>query len=183
MNESQLADQLSQLVPTPPPVDWAGDAIAMGRRRRRRRTAGLAAAAVAALGIGVGVTAAAYHGPAVTLRDTDTATGDAGPFGLKATTELRQIQHGDCGPTAAAFDPLVRSHLDATQLCASFVDYTDQFGRIVSTTPAHATMRGRLTVIQIALRLERARGEYRVTFHPDGTIAGIYFLRAGVPLP
>jgi len=185
MNESQLANQLQQLHTTPPPVDWARDAIATGRRRRRRRTTGLVTAAVAAAGLSVGLTAALHHGSSVTLRDTDatTETAASAPFRLEAAGELRQIQRGDCGPTAAAFDPLVRSNLDAAQLCASFVDYTDQFGRVVASLPAHATMRGSLTVIQIGLRLEHARGEYRVTFHPDRTIAGIYFLRAGVPLP
>jgi hypothetical protein len=43
--------------------------------------------------------------------------------------------------------------------------------------------RGDLAVVNIALHMEKQLGEFRVTFHPDGTVTGLYFLRAGVPVP
>jgi hypothetical protein len=44
-------------------------------------------------------------------------------------------------------------------------------------------MRGEPTVEQVPVQLANSSGEIRITFHPDGTIAGLFFLRPGVPVP
>ena len=183
MNETQLSELLHDTPAEAPAVDWAGEAVTIGRRRVRRRRALHTAAGVVVVA-GVVTTAVHLQGDTSTLT---TAEGDqvvaSTPFEAKALDELRQIDAGDCEPTAAAFDAVVKARLDATSLCASYRDYTDAFGALVRPTKATQTERGDLAVVQVFLELRRAKGEYRVSFHPDGTIAGIYFLRSGVPLP
>ena len=41
---------------------------------------------------------------------------------------------------------------------------------------------GELTVVNIPLQMQTQPGEFRVTFHPDKTVAGLYFLKAGTPV-
>lgn len=56
------------------------------------------------------------------------------------------------------------------------------FGALRSQDAAYSTRRGALTVVRIPLHVERSGGEFRETFHPDGSVAGIYLLKPGVPL-
>lgn len=44
-------------------------------------------------------------------------------------------------------------------------------------------MKGELVVERVPITTSQGTGEVRVTYHPDGTIAGLYFLRAGAPQP
>jgi hypothetical protein len=40
-----------------------------------------------------------------------------------------------------------------------------------------------MTVVNVPLHMEKQLSEFRVTFHPDGTVAGRYLLRPGLPVP
>lgn len=44
-------------------------------------------------------------------------------------------------------------------------------------------MFGDLTLEQVPIQLPPGAGGNPVSFHPDGSIAGLFFLRAGAPLP
>ncbi|MFN2538932.1 MAG: hypothetical protein ABR549_12425 [Mycobacteriales bacterium] len=103
-------------------------------------------------------------------------------FGAAATADLQAIKHGDCNYVTQHFDPLMAA-LSATSLCANFRSYSEAYGGLKSEDAASSTRRGQLTVVRIPLHLRDAAGEYRETYHPDGTVAGPYFLKPGVPLP
>jgi len=44
-------------------------------------------------------------------------------------------------------------------------------------------MKGQLDVERVPVTMANAEGEVRITFHPDGTVAGLYFLKADAPAP
>ena len=104
------------------------------------------------------------------------------PFEALATSALSEIQHGNCAPTAARFDATMKSALDAAGLCSAYVTYTQVLGAVTHADPAYSEKRGQLTVVRMPLQLAHGKGEYRMAYHPDGRIAGLYFLKAGVPL-
>lgn len=95
-----------------------------------------------------------------------------------ATASLKQIQSGSCADTAARFDQAVRTSLDAPGPCGAFEKYQTALGRVTSSSAAYSQREGDLTVVRVPLALTRGRGEYRVTYHPDGRIAGIFFLKS-----
>lgn len=103
-------------------------------------------------------------------------------FEATAETDLASIHAGSCSPVATRFDALMASRLKAAGLCSGFETYTEAFGQLRKQDAAYSTHIGVLTVVRIPLHLEHGNGEFRETFHPDGTIAGVYFLRPGVPL-
>ncbi|MCU1599628.1 MAG: hypothetical protein JWO22_337 [Frankiales bacterium] len=103
-------------------------------------------------------------------------------FDARATADLSAITRGDCAAVAGHFDHRV-AVLTAPELCAGFVTYTRQFGELRSEDRAGSVKRGALAVVRIPLHLARSAGEFRETFHADGSVAGIFFLRPGVALP
>jgi hypothetical protein len=103
-------------------------------------------------------------------------------FDKRATQDLRAIQRGDCTTVVRHFDALM-ANLTAPQLCTGYRTYTEQFGSLTKEGTAFSTRRGALVVVRIPLHLQHANGEYRETYHPDGTVAGLYFLKPGVPVP
>ena len=103
-------------------------------------------------------------------------------FDARATTDLSSITRGDCAAVAGHFDHQV-AVLTGPRLCAGFVTYTNEFGELRSEDKARSVQRGALTVVRIPLHLARSAGEFRESFHADGSVAGIFFLRPGVPVP
>lgn len=104
-------------------------------------------------------------------------------FDSQATESLTQIEHGNCEATASKFDATMKRALTPSGLCAGFLTYTQQFGALSGTGAAYSTKRGQLTVVRVPLTLIHSEGEFRISYHPDGTIAGVYFLKPGIPLP
>ncbi|MCU1593863.1 MAG: hypothetical protein JWO12_1255, partial [Frankiales bacterium] len=93
-----------------------------------------------------------------------------------------QIEQGRCSDTAKQFDPLVKRRLDAAGLCSAFTTYTELLGSVTKAEAPYSQRRGMLTVVRVPLTLSHGHGEYRVTYHPDGSVAGIYFLKPGAPV-
>ena len=103
-------------------------------------------------------------------------------FDATAKTDLAAIRAGTCSPVATRFDALMATRLNAAGLCSGFQTYTEAFGGLRRQDAPYSTKVGALTVVRILLHLEHSNGEFRETFHPDGSIAGVYFLKPGVPL-
>lgn len=128
------------------------------------------AAAIAALGIGVALGAA----PAATAADAPDQV---------AMTTIDDIAAGNYAAVTARFDPELQKRLSPKALQQVWDGYQRTFGAYQSQGGPEDTLRGDLTVVNVPLQMDRMPGQFRVKIHPDGTIAGVYFLREGVPVP
>ncbi|GAA2655018.1 hypothetical protein GCM10010425_82060 [Streptomyces spororaveus] len=144
----------------------------------KRRLVRAAAAVVLAVGVlvpaGGSATAAtgAPPGAAPSLTRYDTI----------AVQTLDSIVNGDFTAATARFDPTVRKLLPPDALARAWVVYQDQMGRYRSHGGPMDTSSGTFTVVSVPLSMERRAGEFRVTFHEDMSIAGLFFLPAGFPI-
>lgn len=130
------------------------------------------AAAITALGIGAGVAVGAA--PAATAADAPDQV---------AMTTIDDIAAGNYAAVSARFDPELQKKLSVKALQQVWDSYQRTFGAYQSHGGPEDTPRGDLTVVNIPLQMDRMPGQFRVKIHPDGTIAGVYFLREGVPVP
>ena len=128
------------------------------------------AAAITALGIGV------------TLGAAPTATAADAPDQVALTT-IDDIAAGNYAAVTARFDPELQKRLSPKALQQVWDGYQRTFGAYQSHGGPEDTPRGDLTVVNVPLQMDRMPGQFRVKIHPDGTIAGVYFLREGVPVP
>lgn len=142
---------------------WWGE-----QSRHQRRNA--VAAAITALGIGVAFGAA----PAATAADAPDQV---------ALTTIDDIAAGNYAAVTARFDPELQKRLSPKALQQVWDGYQRSFGAYQSHGGPEDTTRGDLTVVNVPLQMDRMPGQFRVKIHPDGTIAGVYFLREGVPVP
>src|SRR5581483_9011897 len=155
--------------------------MAESRRKNMIVAAVLATAAVALAGCaghGGGSNAPASSSPAaapstsVTLMSPD----------QRALAILDDILQGDFTAATANFDVQMK-HLTPKDLANAWRTYQEAFGKYQSHGAPADVQRGELTVVNIPLQMERMPGEFRVTFHPDGTVAGLFLLKVGVPIP
>uniref|UniRef100_A0A8H2JG48 DUF3887 domain-containing protein n=1 Tax=Mycolicibacterium mucogenicum DSM 44124 TaxID=1226753 RepID=A0A8H2JG48_MYCMU len=142
---------------------WRGEQS----RHQRRSTV---AAAITALGIGVALGAA----PVATAADAPDQV---------ALTTIDDIAAGNYAAVTARFDPELQKRLSPKALQQVWDGYQRTFGAYQSHGGPEDTPRGDLTVVNVPLQMDRMPGQFRVKIHPDGTIAGVYFLREGVPVP
>lgn len=142
---------------------WRGEQS----RNQRRRTV---AAAITALGFGAALGAA----PAATAADAPDQV---------AMTTIDDIAAGNYAAVTARFDPELQKRLSPKALQQVWDGYQRTFGAYQSHGGPEDTPRGELTVVNVPLQMDRMPGQFRVKIHPDGTIAGVYFLREGVPVP
>ncbi|SEA76497.1 Protein of unknown function [Mycobacterium sp. 283mftsu] len=142
---------------------WRGEQS----KHQRRSTV---AAAITALGIGVALGAA----PVATAADAPDQV---------ALTTIDDIAAGNYAAVTARFDPELQKRLSPKALQQVWDGYQRTFGTYQSHGGPEDTPRGDLTVVNVPLQMDRMPGQFRVKIHPDGTIAGVYFLREGVPVP
>ena len=93
------------------------------------------------------------------------------------------IAAGNYAAVTARFDPELQKRLSPKALQQVWDGYQRTFGAYQSHGGPEDTLRGDLTVVNVPLQMDRMPGQFRVKIHPDGTIAGVYFLREGVPVP
>ncbi len=132
--------------------------------------------ALAVLGA-LGMSASAWGGA-----DTPTASAAGSPDQLALAT-LDQIAQGDNAAATAYFDQTMADMLSAPALGQAWITYQQLLGTYQSHGDPQDVQRGELTVVNVPLQMEHAPGQFRLTVHPDGTIAGLYFLKEGVPVP
>lgn len=114
--------------------------------------------------------------------DTPPASTAGSPDELALAT-LDQIVQGDNAAATAHFDQTMAGMLSAPALGQSWITYQQLLGTYQSHGDPQDVQRGELTVVNVPLKMEHAPGEFRLTVHPDGTVAGLYFLKEGVPVP
>ncbi len=104
------------------------------------------------------------------------------PYDRTATQMLDDIVSGNSAAATAHFDPALRKVLTADALAGAWKTYQDTFGRYRSHGDPRDVTVGEFTVVGVPLRMEHEPGEFRVSFHKDGSVAGLWLLEPGVPI-
>ncbi|MFG2986531.1 DUF3887 domain-containing protein [Streptomyces sp. NPDC048258] len=99
-----------------------------------------------------------------------------------ATQTLDDIVNGNFTAATAHFDATLRKLLPPDALAEAWETYQDKVGRYQSHGDPKDVAFGELTVVNVPLRMEHRPGEFRLAFHEDGSIAGLWFLETGVPI-
>ncbi|SIB34813.1 Uncharacterised protein [Mycobacteroides abscessus subsp. abscessus] len=126
--------------------------------------------------------ALAMNASACGRADTPKASAAGSPDELALAT-LDQIVQGNNEAATAYFDQTMADMLSAPALGQAWITYQELLGTYQSHGEPEDIRRGALTVVNVPLQMEHAPGQFRLTVHPDGTIAGLYFLKEGVPVP
>lgn len=100
-----------------------------------------------------------------------------------AVSLLDDVVGGNMAAVTTDFDPTLRKSLTPQSLGSVWSVYQRTFGQYQSHGDPQQVQRADLTVVSVPLSMANQPGEFRVKFHGDGTIAGLYFLKAGVPVP
>lgn len=94
------------------------------------------------------------------------------------------ISRGDFDAATVEFDSALRKKLPASKLSANWATYQQQFGTYQSHGNPERVQRGDLTVVNVPLQMQTTPGQFRVSFRDkDGKVAGLWFLKAGEPVP
>jgi hypothetical protein len=101
----------------------------------------------------------------------------------RALQMLNQIIQGEFAAVRTDFDSAMQQRLSCEKLSSAWAAYQQTFGSYQSHEDPQDVSRGDLTVVNVPLHMALSPGQLRVTFHSDGTVAGLYFLRTGVPVP
>jgi hypothetical protein len=107
----------------------------------------------------------------------------AGQFGPAAVQVLDKIVAGDYNGARANFDAVMNEQLPAERLGQAWGAYQQLFGGFRSHGTPEVLSRGQLSVVNVPLQMAKGPGQFRLTFDGDGRIAGLFFLRPGVPVP
>jgi hypothetical protein len=150
---------------------WPRQVFQQQRRSAQRLVAGLAVVLACASGVAVG---------AATVAPVARAAGTPDEI---AQATLDHIVDGDFVAAAAPFDPTLQKKFPANALGEAWGAYQQLLGQYQSHGDPEDTQRDPLTVVDIPVVMAKQPGQFRVKVHPDGTVAGIYFLKEGVPVP
>jgi Protein of unknown function (DUF3887) len=156
--------------------------------RRKLITSARGAAVVTALGATVFMLTACQgkQGGNTTASPSSAAAASTTPTPSQddqfALQILDAIIRGDFQTATARFDGQMKQKLTPEDLSSSWTTYQEAFGKYQSHGAPQDVPLGELTVVNTPLQMERQPGEFRVTFHPDQTVAGLFFLKAGTPV-
>ncbi|MEU9182656.1 DUF3887 domain-containing protein [Streptomyces sp. NPDC048550] len=104
------------------------------------------------------------------------------PYDRTATQTLDAIVDGNFAAATAHSDATLRKVLTPEALAGAWKTYQATFGRYRSHGDPKDVAVGEYTVVSVPLRMEREAGEFRVSFHKDGSVAGLWLLEPGVPI-
>jgi hypothetical protein len=93
------------------------------------------------------------------------------------------LASGKYADVEAQFDATMHAQLPLAALQTSWTTYEQVLGPYKSHDQSTSVMKGELDVERVPVTMTNGTGEVRVTFHPDGTIAGLFMLKAGAPPP
>lgn len=123
--------------------------------------------------------------PPASVTTTPTATSESAQQrdDQLATEILENIVNQEFDTATTRFDDDMKEKLSPADLSSAWTSYQQQLGAYESHGGPETVPRGELTVVNIPLSMAEAPGQFRVTFRDNGTVAGLFFLVAGVPEP
>jgi hypothetical protein len=114
---------------------------------------------------------------------TATSTPAAVTPDQPALATLNDIVAGDPAAATVNFDQTMRRLLSHDALQRTWTAYQEQLGPYQSQGDPQDVTRGKITVVNVPLQMQNAPGQFRLSVRSDGQIAGLYFLKEGVPVP
>lgn len=95
---------------------------------------------------------------------------------------LDAITRGDFVSATANFDAEMQRKLSAQALSQAWTQYQQLYGSYQSHGDPQHVQKGDLTVVDVPLQMQNGPGLFRATFHQDGKVAGLWFLKPGAPI-
>jgi hypothetical protein len=129
------------------------------------------------------VLAFGVYGTQITSACGQDSPVEAASFDAQSSQIVADLVAGSFDEVRARFDATLTDQLSEGALANAWRTYQEVLGAYQSVGQPTSVMRGELTVEQVPVQLANAPGEIRITFHPDGTVAGLFFLTAGNPVP
>jgi len=116
--------------------------------------------------------------------NSHTATPARGQYDPVALQMLDAIAHKDWGTVTAHFDSRMLKKVSPDKLAAGWDQYQQLFGAYQSHGDPKDVPVREVTVVNVPLQMQHHPGQLRVTFRDkDGKVAGLVFLKTGVPVP
>jgi hypothetical protein len=133
----------------------------------------------------VGLTACGKSG---TTRSTPSArptstSPAAADLKAAASTLVDDLAAGKFAEIEDRFDVTMKAQLPAAQLENAWRTYQEMEGAYTAHGTPTEVEKGQIRVEQVPITTASGTGEVRISYHPDGTIAGLFFLKAGAPAP
>ena len=129
-----------------------------------------------AIAIALSISACSSHSAAI-------APTPPGPFASQADQVVADLAAGNFTVVEAKFDPTVTASLPLSALQSAWTTYQESMGSYKSHIAPASVRQGQLDVERVPVTMTNGQGEVRITFNTNGTIAGLYFLKAGAPAP
>ena len=102
-------------------------------------------------------------------------------FKAAASALVTDLAAGKFAVVEAKFDATMKSKLSLTVLQNDWRTYQELVGAYKSHATPTETTQGEIALERVPITTATGAGVVRVSYHPDGTIAGLFFLRAGAP--
>jgi len=113
---------------------------------------------------------------------TSTPTTTTG-FVSRADQVVADLSQGNFPAVETTFDATMHASLPLAALQNSWTSYQALLGPYARHGAPTSVPKGQLEVERVPTTMAHGQGEIRITFNPDGTTAGLFFLKAGAPPP
>lgn len=101
----------------------------------------------------------------------------------QARQVVQDIDAARYGELRERFDDNLMKMLSENQLAKAWEVFTNLKGDFKSIGSTEVVERGRFTVVNVLVDMEREDGQVRVSFDGEGKVAGFFLLNTGVPVP
>jgi hypothetical protein len=102
---------------------------------------------------------------------------------VRAACFVEDLAAGRFSRARSSFDATMKEEKSLAALENDWKTYQELVGAYESHGTPDEVKTGVLLVERVPVTTDKGKGEVRVTYHANGTIAGVFFLRAGVPGP
>lgn len=107
------------------------------------------------------------------------AQNDNAPdFAVLSVETVSNIVSGNFPEVYALFDPTMTDLVSEEGVANAWRTFQELLGPFQSAGEPLMVMQGELTIAGAPVQMAQGEGEIQLAFHPDGTIAGIFFLCA-----
>lgn len=112
---------------------------------------------------------------------TKKSSGD--PFADKASKLVDDLGAGRFAAVRSTFDTRLKNEKTVDRIKTEWTTFQDANGTYKSHDEPKQVKEGILTVERVIVTTSKGTAEVRVTYHPYGTVASVFFLKAGTPGP
>jgi hypothetical protein len=112
-----------------------------------------------------------------------TTSLNPGPFANQAEQVVADLAASQYQAVWQMFDATLKAQLSESALANGWQLYQERFGSYRGHGKPELIPVGSLDVEQLPMFMGKGTQEARITFEPDGAIAGLGLLKAGAPLP